>query len=77
MSYASLPLFGNILPYLRGMIIKELIQKYEFDAIVPDLISIDDPVQDNLYAFKEAFDEPRRMVPEDAAGKQISVTIAK
>ena len=48
-----MPLFGIFVPYLRGMILKELIQKYEFDAIVPDLISIDKPVQDNLYAFKE------------------------
>lgn len=56
------------------MILKELIQKYEFDAIVPDLISIDKPVQDNLYAFKEAFDELRRMAPGDAGGKQILVS---
>ncbi len=27
------------MPYLRGMILKELIQKYEFDAIVPDLLA--------------------------------------
>lgn len=65
------------MPYLRGMILKELIQKYEFDAIVPDLISIDEPVQDNLYAFKEAFDELRRMVPGDAGGKQILVSEEK
>lgn len=65
------------MPYLRGMILKELLQKYEFEAIVPDLLSIDEPVQDNLYAFKEAFDELRRMAPEDADGKQIIVTIAK
>ncbi len=56
------------------MILKELIQKYEFDTIVPDLISIDKPVQDNLYAFKEAFDELRRMAPGDAGGKQILVS---
>lgn len=56
------------------MILKELIQKYEFDAIVPDLISIDKPVQDNLYAFKEAFDELRRMAPGDAGGKQVVVS---
>jgi len=72
-----LPLFGNIVPYLRGMILKELIQKYEFDDIVPDLLTIDEPVQDNLYAFKEAFDELRRMAPGDAGGKQIIVIIAK
>ena len=67
-------LFGIIMPYLRGMILKELIQKYEFDAIVPDLLSIDEPVQDNLYAFKEAFDELRRMAPGEAGGKQILVS---
>ena len=63
------------IPYRRGMILQELIQKYEFDVIVPDLLSIDEPVQDNPYAFKEAFNEPRRMAPEDADGKQIIVTI--
>lgn len=56
------------------MILKELIRKYEFEAIVPDLLSIDEPVQDNLYAFKEAFDELRRMAPGDAGGKQILVS---
>ncbi len=56
------------------MILKELIQKYEFDAIVPDLITIDEPVQDNLYAFKEAFDELRRITPGDVDGKQILVS---
>ena len=70
----SLPLFGILMPYLRGMILKELLQKYEFDAIVPDLLAIDEPVQDNLYAFKEAFDELRRMAPGDAGGKQILVS---
>lgn len=62
------------MPYLRGMILKELIQKYEFDAIVPDLLAIDEPVQDNLYAFKEAFDELRRMALGDAGSKQILVS---
>ncbi len=69
-----MPLFGNIVPYLRGMILKELIQKYEFDDIVPDLLTIDEPVQDNLYAFKEAFDELRRMAPGNDGGKQIVVS---
>lgn len=69
-----LPLFGNLMPYLRRMILKELIQKYEFDDIVPDLLTIDEPVQDNLYAFKEAFDELRRMAPGNDGGKQIVVS---
>jgi hypothetical protein len=56
------------------MILKELIQKYEFDDIVPDLLTIDEPVQDNLYAFKEAFDELRRMAPGNDGGKQIVVS---
>lgn len=43
------------------MTLKDLILKYEFDTIVPDLIEIENPVKDNLYAFKEAFDTLRRM----------------
>ncbi len=37
------------------MILKDLILKYEFDTIVPDLIKIESPVKDNLYAFKFEF----------------------
>ena len=44
------------------MTLKDLILKYEFDTIVPDLIKIESPVKDNLYAFKEAFDTLRRMM---------------
>ena len=55
------------------MILKDLILKYEFDTIVPDLIGIEAPVKNNLYAFKEAFDTLRRMTPGDAEGEQIAV----
>ena len=41
------------------MILKDLILKYEFDTIVPDLTGIEEPVKSNLYAFKEAFDTLR------------------
>ena len=33
------------------MILKDLILKYEFDTVVPDLLTIDEPIKDNLYAF--------------------------
>lgn len=48
-------------------------------AIVPDLLSIDEPVQQQHppYAFKKDFDEPRCMASEDTDGNQIIVTIAK
>lgn len=56
------------------MILKDLILKYEFDTIVPDLTGIEEPVKSNLYAFKEAFDTLRRMTPGDAGGEQIVVS---
>ena len=57
------------------MTFKDLLLKYEFDAIVPDLLTVDEPVKNNLYAFKEAFDTLRRMVPGDAQGEQIVVSL--
>ena len=57
------------------MILKDLILKYEFDTVVPDLLTIDEPIKDNLYAFKEAFDTLRRMAPGDAQGEQIVVSL--
>lgn len=57
------------------MILKDLILKYEFDTIVPDLTGIEAPVKNNLYAFKEAFDTLRRMTPGDAGGEQIVVSL--
>ncbi len=57
------------------MTLKELLLKYEFDTVVPDLLTIDEPIKDNLYAFKEAFDTLRRMAPGDADGEQIVVSL--
>ena len=55
------------------MTLKDLLLKYEFGTLVPDLILTDIPAKDNLYAFKEAFDELRRMEPGDPHGEQIVV----
>lgn len=57
------------------MTLKELLLKYEFDTVVPDLLTIDEPIRDNFYAFKEAFDTLRRMAPGDADGEQIVVSL--
>lgn len=57
------------------MTLKDLILKYEFDTVVPDLLTVDEPIKDNLYAFKEAFDTLRRMAPGDAGGEQIFVSL--
>ena len=57
------------------MTLKELLLKYEFDTVVPDLLTVDEPIMDNLYAFKEAFDTLRRMAPGDAQGEQIVVSL--
>ena len=57
------------------MTLHELIHKVAFDTIVPYLTAIDpENVPNNLYAFKEAFDELRRMKPGNAEGKQIVIT---
>lgn len=57
------------------MTLQDLLLKYEFDALVPDLLLTDKPAKDNLYAFKEAFDELRRMEPGDPHGEKIVVGI--
>lgn len=57
------------------MTLKELLLKYEFDTVVPDLLTVDEPIKDNLYAFKEAFDTLRRMAQGDAQGEQIVVSL--
>jgi len=57
------------------MTLKDLILKYEFDTVVPDLLTVDEPIKDNLYAFKEAFDTLSRMTPGNAGGKQIVVSL--
>ena len=46
-----------------------------FDALVPELIKIDAPVRENLYAFKEAYDILRRMKPAGAQEESIFVII--
>jgi hypothetical protein len=46
-----------------------------FDALVPELIKIDEPVRENLYAFKETYDILRRMKPARIQEESISVTI--
>jgi len=57
------------------MTLHELIHKVEFDSIVPFLKATDPAnAPGNLYAFKEAFDELRRMKPGNADGKQIVIT---
>lgn len=57
------------------MTLYELIHKVEFDSIVPFLKATDPAnAPGNLYAFKEAFDELRRMAPGNAEGKQIVIT---
>ena len=55
------------------MTLKDLLLKYEFDTLEPDIILTDKPAKDNLYAFKEAFDELRRMEPGDPHGEEIIV----
>ena len=57
------------------MTLHELIHRHEFDTLVPDLVDVDpDNVPSNLFAFKEAFDDLRRMTPGDAHGEQIVVS---
>lgn len=57
------------------MTLHELIHRHEFDALVPYLVDIDpENIPTNLYAFKEAFDDLRRMTPSDADGEQIVVS---
>lgn len=57
------------------MTLKDLILKYEFDTVVPDLLTVDEPIKDNLCAFKEAYDTLRRMAPGDAGDEQIVVSL--
>ncbi len=57
------------------MTLKYHILSTPFDALVPELIKIDEPVQENLYAFKEAYDILRRMKPAGPQEESILVTI--
>jgi len=57
------------------MTLREYILSTPFDALVPELIKIDEPVRDNIYAFKEAYDILRRMKPTEPQEEFILVTI--
>ena len=57
------------------MTLQELLHKHDFNSIVPHLIAIDDTiVPNNLYAFKEVFDNLSRVTPGEANGNQILVS---
>jgi len=57
------------------MTLKNHVLSTPFDTLVPELIKIDDPVRENLYAFKEAYDILRRTVPAGPQKESIRVTI--
>jgi len=57
------------------MTLNDYILSTPFEELVPELIKLDTPVRDNLYAFKEAFDILRRMAPAGVQEESILVTI--
>ena len=57
------------------MTLNDHILSTPFGALVPELIKIDAPVRENLYAFKEAYDILRRMKPAGAQEESILVII--
>lgn len=57
------------------MTLNDHIHSTPFDVLVPELINIDEPVRENLYAFKEAYDILRRMKPAEPQEESILVTI--
>ena len=57
------------------MTLNDHILSIPFNALVPELIKIDAPVRENLYAFKEAYDILRRMKPAGPQEETILVTI--
>lgn len=57
------------------MKLKDHVLSTSFDTLVPELIKLDDPVRENLYAFKEAYDIMRRTVPAGLQKESIRVTI--
>ena len=57
------------------MKLKDHVLSTPFDTLVPELIKLDDPVQDNLYAFQEAYDILRRTVPAGPQEESIRVAI--
>lgn len=59
----------------QAMTLYELIHKHDFETVIPHLIAINpEKVPINLIAFKETFDELRRIEPGKADGKQILIT---
>ena len=59
----------------QAMTLYELIHKHDFETVIPHLAAISPAnIPSNLFAFKEAFDELRRMKPGNAEGKQIVIT---
>ena len=57
------------------MTLKDHVLSTSFDTLVPELIKLDDPVRENLYAFKESYDILRRTAPAGLQEKAIHVTI--
>ena len=57
------------------MTLKDHVLSTPFDTLVPELIKLDDPVRENLYAFKEAYDILRRTAPVGPQEESIHVTI--
>lgn len=57
------------------MTLNDYVHSIPFDALVPELIKIDEPVRENLYAFKEAYDILRRMKLAGPQEESILVTI--
>lgn len=57
------------------MTLKNHVLSTPFDTLVPELIKLDDPVRENLYAFKEAYDILRRTTPAGLQEESIHVTI--
>lgn len=57
------------------MTLNDYVHSIPFDALVPELIKIDTPVRENLYAFKEAYDILRRIKPAGSQEESILVTI--
>ena len=57
------------------MTLKQHLLCTAFELLVPNLVKLDEPVRDNLYAFKEAYDILRRMVPAGPQDEAIRVVL--
>jgi len=57
------------------MTLKDHTHSTPFESLVPELIKIDKPARENLYAFKEAYDILRRMAPAGPQEESILVSI--